>query len=295
MPFKDYYQVLGISKAATEAEIKTAYRKLARKYHPDISKEPQAEEKFKEVGEAYEVLKDPEKRAGYDQQAEDMARGYRHSASGAQHRGEGDEANFHAEDILNSIFGGRGGRGGRGQQQEFSYPGHDYNAEVSVSLEEAYAGTSKQFQVGGQTLQVKIPAGVREGQSIRLAGQGANGVGNAPKGDLYLKINLAKHALFDVISNDIYLTLAVTPWEAALGDSITIPTLSGKIDLKIPPNSQGGQKMRLKGRGLPGKSAGDQYVVLKIVTPPATTDAARDLYRKMAAEMPFNPREKLGV
>jgi len=146
-----------------------------------------------------------------------------------------------------------------------------------------------------QTLKVKIPAGVKSGQQIRLAGQGATGTHGGPRGDLYLTVNVMKHSVFDVLDNDVYLTLPITPWEAALGTTVVVPTLGGKIDLKIPASSQGGQKLRIKNRGLPGTTPGDQYVLLKIITPPAATEAAKELYQKMAEVMPFNPREKMGV
>ncbi len=294
---KDYYKIMGVSKDASEKDIKSAYRKLARKYHPDISKEPNAEEQFKEMGEAYEVLKDPAKRAEYDQyqkhkefnQSHQQGRGQ----GGRSHQQQG--AQFDS-DFFESLFGHS-----RYQQQPMA--GQDYQGKINISLEEAFTGAVKQLQVpvdeGAQvkmqTLKVKIPAGIKSGQQIRLAGQGAQGMNGGPRGDIYLTITVDKHSLFDVMDNDIYLTLPITPWEAALGATVVVPTLSGKIDLKIPAGSQGGQKLRIKNRGLPGSTPGNQYVLLKIITPAATTDSAKELYKKMAEVMPFNPREKLGV
>lgn len=294
---KDYYKIMGVSKDASEKDIKMAYRKLARKYHPDISKEANAEEKFKEMGEAYEVLRDPTKRAQYDQEVKNREFGQRtHQQYG---HGAGPEfrqqTNFDS-DFFESLFGHS-----RYKQQPMT--GQNYQGAINITLEEVFNGAVKSVQVpvdqGGdikmQTLNVKIPAGIKPGQQIRLAGQGGNGVNGGPRGDLFLTVDILKHRLFDLMDNDIYLTLPITPWEAALGTSVTVPTLAGKIDLKIPPGSQAGQKLRIKNRGLPGAEPGNQYVLLKIITPPASTEAAKDLYKKMAETMPFNPREQMGV
>ena len=299
---KDYYKIMGLAANATEQEIKTAYRRLARKYHPDLSKEPNAEERFKEMGEAYETLKDPKKRAQYDdhqknrefyeQQAQQQAAG----ANKSQHyygNSEFNGADFNDSDFFESLFGHA-----RNQNQPRS--GQDYHGKISIGLEEAFSGTTKALQIPtengkSQTLNVKIPAGVKSGQQIRLSGQGAPGVNKGQRGDLYLTVDVTKHPLFEVKDNDIYLTLPLTPWEAALGATLLVPTLSGKIDLKIPAGSQGGQKLRIKNRGLPGATPGNQYVLLKIITPPANTDAAKELYQKMAEVMPFNPRSSMGV
>lgn len=298
---KDYYKIMGLNQDATEKDIKLAYRRLARKYHPDISKEENAEERFKEMGEAYEVLKDPAKRAEYDQylkyrSTNSQNRSQQYS-SHAEHAGpyQSQGAQFN-DDFFESLFGHS-----RYQQQPMA--GQDYQGKINISLEEAFTGTVKSIQVPGeqsssasmQTLKVKIPPGVKSGQQIRLAGQGAPGYNGGPRGDIYLTILVDKHPIFDVMDNDIYLTLPVTPWEAALGTTITVPTLAGKIDLKVPAGSQGGQKLRLKNRGLPGTTPGNQYVLLKIITPPATTEAATELYKKMAEIMPFNPRDKIGI
>lgn len=294
---KDYYKIMGVSPDASEKDIKVAYRKLARKYHPDISKEANAEERFKEMGEAYEVLKDPAKRAEYDQYRKHKEFNQRsHQNTGhAGGRGSHQGAQFDS-DFFESLFGHS-----RYQQQPMA--GQDYQGKINISLEESFTGAVKQLQVpvdegqqvSMQTLKVKIPAGIKSGQQIRLAGQGASGVNGGPRGDIFLTITVDKHSFFDVMDNDIYLTLPIAPWEAALGATVVVPTLSGKIDLKIPPGSQGGQKLRIKNRGLPGSTPGNQYVLLKIITPPPTTEAATELYKKMAEVMPFNPREKMGA
>lgn len=300
---KDYYKIMGVSPDASEKDIKTAYRKLARKYHPDISKEPDAEERFKEMGEAYDVLRDTKKRAEYDQylkhrefnQKAQQSGGYSYSHAGRDNPYE--DVQFDS-DLFESIFGHA-----RRQQQQQPIAGQDYQGKINISLEEAYKGTVKSVQVPVeqghetklQTLNVKIPAGIKSGQQVRLGGQGAAGFNGGPRGDLYLTVDVLKHHLFDVMDNDIYLTLPIAPWEAALGSTITVPTLGGKIDLKIPAGSQGGQKLRIKDRGLPGSTPGNQYVLLKIITPPATTETEKELYKKMAETMPFNPRDKMGV
>lgn len=295
MDYKDYYKVMGLSRDALAKDIKMAYRKLARKYHPDLNKEPGAEEKFKELGEAYEVLKDPEKRKIYDQYGRDWEANKNARASQQAHSW-GDSGGYDQQstrDFFESLFGSRPFR-------EQHAAGADLHGNISIGLEEAYKGTMKEIQLPGgqagkQTLRVKIPAGAKSGQQLRLAGLGQPGVGGGSKGDLYLTINVDKHPIFDVMGNDIYVTLPVSPWEAALGTTIMVPTLGGNVDLKIPPGSQGGQTLRLKKRGLPGAAHGDQYVLLKIIIPQPTTDAARALYKTMAEEMPFNPRATMGV
>ncbi|KTD42493.1 DnaJ C-terminal domain-containing protein [Legionella quateirensis] len=296
---KDYYKIMGVSPDASDKDIKTAYRKLARKYHPDISKEADAEEKFKEMGEAYEILKDPIKRAEYDQYVKNREfnqKAYQsagHAGTGRQHQYQ--DVQFDS-DFFESLFG-------HSRYQHQPMTGQNYQGKITISLEEAFNGAVKSVQVpvdqGSetklQTLNVKIPAGIKSGQQIRLAGQGGAGINGGSRGDLYLTIDVMKHSLFDVMENDIYLTLPIAPWEAALGTTVVVPTLSGKIDLKIPPGSQGGQKLRIKNRGLPGATPGNQYVLLKIITPPATSEAAKEMYKKMAEVMPFNPREKMGA
>jgi curved DNA-binding protein len=294
---KDYYKIMGVSEDASEKDIKMAYRKLARKYHPDISKEPDAEEHFKEMGEAYEVLRDPVKKAEYDRYRKN--REFNPNAQHTHSRPESAEQFYNGQfndDLFESLFGHS-----RYRQQPMT--GQNYHGQINISLEEAFQGTIKNIQIpienGSQltmqTLKVKIPQGIKSGQQVRLAGQGAPGVNEGPSGDIYLTVSVNKHPIFNVMDSDIYLTLPITPWEAALGATIEVPTLGGKIDLKIPPGSQGGQKLRLKNRGLPGSTPGNQYILLKIITPPPTTEAAKELYKKMAQEMPFNPRDKMGV
>lgn len=320
MEYKDYYALLGVNKKASEDDIKKAYRRLARKYHPDVSKEANAEEKFKNVQEAYEVLKDPEKRAAYDQLGSNWKAGQEfrpppnwhqntgfYSANGEQFE-ENDFGGF--SDFFSNLFGGgaRGGRqgfGGGERFHEFKQRGEDQHATVNVSLEDAFRGTSKTLQLqipemdpSGRiyhklrTLKITIPAGATEGQQLRLAGQGTPGIGGGPAGDLYLKIHIEPHLIFSLQGRDIYLTLPVTPWEAALGAEVKTPTLAGAVGLKVAANSQAGQKLRLKGRGMPGKPvAGDQYVILKIETPPAATSEQKEYYEKMAKVLPFDPRK----
>jgi curved DNA-binding protein len=299
MDYKDYYKVMGVNRNADEKEIKTAYRRLARKYHPDISKESNAEEKFKELGEAYEVLKDSKKRKVYDQYGKDWeARQHTQSSSQGAPWEEGGESYQYSHDFFESLFGGAP------HFRQRPRTGQDFQGDITISLEEAYKGTEREIHIpaspmtgsGGQTIKVKVPVGVKSGQKIRVLGQGGASTSGGSAGHLYLTVHIHKHPLFDVVDKDIYLTLPIAPWEAALGATIGVPTLGGKVDLKIPAGSQGGQTLRLKNRGLPGGSKpGDQYVLLKIIIPQPKTDEAKALYKKMAELMPFNPRETLGV
>ncbi len=323
MEYKDYYKILGVERNASQDDIKRAYRKLARTYHPDVNKEPGAEAKFKDAGEAYEVLKDPEKRAAYDQLGANWRQGQDFRAppnwdagfefSGAGYEGA-DAGQF--SDFFESLFGrmrgggaGFGGaRGGFAGEREFHAQGQDHHAKVVIDLRDAYTGAKRSITlrvpevdaqghvvVKDRTLDVTIPKGVREGQHIRLAGQGAPGIGKGPPGDLYLEVAFAPDPLFRVDGKDVYLDLPIAPWEAALGASVKAPTPDGAVMLKVPPGSTKGRTMRLKGRGIPGSPPGDFYAVLKIVTPPADTDKAKELYQQMEREMPFNPRAALGV
>lgn len=297
MNHKDYYKVMGLKHDATEKDIKTAYRRLARKYHPDLNKEPDAEEKFKELGEAYDVLRDPEKRKTYDAYMREGVFNQQHARQNPHAHGfqPGNHEGFSQfqgdESFFDFLFGQRGFN-----QESINA---DLHSKIQVTLEEAHHGVVKELQFqthpnqSTNTLRVKIPAGVQGGQQIRLAKQGAL-LGNK-RGDLYLTIEIAKHSVFDLKGNDIYITLPVAPWEVALGATIAVPTLDGPVDLKIPSGSQGGQILRLKGKGFMGKEKGDQYVILKMVTPKPTTDANRELYKAMAKEMPFNPRVHLGA
>ncbi len=316
MEYKDYYKIMGVPRGATQDEIKRAYRKLARKYHPDVSKEPNAEEKFKEVGEAYEVLKDPEKRAAYDHIGTQWQQGERFTPppdwdAGFTFSGGGftgtDTAGF--SDFFESLFGRAYAQPGRGGfTRHIDAQGEDHHAKILIDLEDSNQGSTRMISlkipemnrsghvhVKNRTLNIKIPKGIREGQRIRLTGQGSPGLGEGQRGDLFLEIKFKQHPVFHAEGKDIYIELPVTPWEAALGDKLLVPTLNGKIELKIPPNSQSGQKLRIKSHGLPGTPTGDQYVILKIVTPPAETEAAKDLYKQMAKTIPMDPRSKLGV
>jgi curved DNA-binding protein len=314
MQFKDYYQIMGVARDATQDEIKRSYRKLARKYHPDVSKEPDAEARFKELGEAYEVLKDAEKRAAYDQLGAnykggqdfrpppDWNTGFEFSGGGYT---GGDAQDY--SDFFSSLFGKEFRSGGAGRASPHA-KGEDRHAKVLIDLEDAYHGAARVITLRvpamdaqghvitkERVLNVTIPKGIREGQHIRLVGQGSAGVGEGKAGDLYLQIEFRPHPFYRVDGRDLYLDLPVAPWEAALGATVKVPTLGGIVELKIPDGSVSGRKLRLKGRGLPGDPPGDCYVILAIALPPADTEAAKDVYRKMAQELSFNPRVKLGV
>jgi curved DNA-binding protein len=308
MQFKDYYKTLGVERSATQDEVKRAYRKLARKYHPDVSKEPDAEERFKEVGEAYEVLKDPEKRAAYDKLGSQWRTGeeFRPPPDWDAHfEFSGDPGAF--SDFFESLFG-RGGFGARRPGAgAYRAAGLDHHAKVLIDLEDSFRGTTRgitlQRPVAGadgrvrteeHTLKVRIPRGVKPGQHIRLAGQGEPGIGGGPAGDLYLEVAFRPHPLYRVEGSDLHLELPVSPWEAALGETVQVPTPDGPVDLKIPPGSNGGRRLRLKGRGLPSRPPGDMYVQLRIALPPADTPEARALYERMQRELAFNPRRGMG-
>ncbi|HBK54725.1 MAG TPA: cytochrome C biogenesis protein [Xanthomonadales bacterium] len=291
MEFKDYYAVLGVEPSAGEAELKTAYRRLARKYHPDVSKEPGAEERFKTINEAYEVLRDPGKRAAYDRL---RARGYR---PGEEFRpppdfGAGGGPGFEFEygdsggfsDFFESLFGSMRGSRNAGRAGPRRGPAGDTRAHLSIPLELAYAGGKQRIGLDGRQLEVTVPAGIRPGQAIRLAGQGEGG------GNLLLEIAYKPHPEFEVDGRNILYVLPVTPWEAALGAEVSAPTLGGPVTVRVPANSDAGRKLRLRGRGLPGNPPGDQIVELEIRTPPAHTEAERALYRAMAEQFAFDPR-----
>lgn len=285
MQFKDYYEILGVEPGAGEAEIKTAYRRLARKYHPDVSKESGAEDKFKAVNEAYEALRDPQKRAAYDQL---RARGYRPGDEVQPPPGgfgQGGPGGFDFDEIF--AGGGAGGGfsdffeelfGRRGAQQrgpQARQAGGVQRARLAVPLEAVYVGSSVRIGLNGKSLDVRIPKGIRPGQAIRLSGQGTGG------GDLLLEIEYAAHPQFEVDGRNIIHVLPVAPWEAALGATVSVPTLGGAVDLKIPADSEAGRKLRLRGRGLPGNPAGDQIVELEVLAPRARTEAEREAYRKL--------------
>ena len=319
MEYKDYYKILGVAKDASQEEIKRAYRKLARKYHPDVSKDPEAESRFKEIGEAYEVLKDAEKRSAYDQFGSNWRNGqdfkpppgWEFRDFTGSHRSAGSSQHGFS-DFFEALFGqGRA----RTASQPFSFfdsdiidRGRDIRAKLTISLEESFSGARKTISlarnivhgsmVSSETtsLQVSIPQGILEGQQIRLEGQGDVATEGGKRGDLFLEIVFETHPVFTVNQRDVTMTLPVTPWEAALGAHLKVPTLGGTVDLKLPPGSQTGRKLRLKGKGLSSKaSTGDQYVIIAVHTPKAETERQKELYREMAKIMPFNPRTKVGV
>jgi curved DNA-binding protein len=324
MQFKDYYEVMGVPRGATQDEIKRAYRKLARKFHPDVSKEKNAEERFKELQEAYEVLKDAEKRAAYDQLGAnwrqgqefrpppDWGKGFEFTRGGSRRgsSGAGQAADF--SDFFSELFGARSPFGGGGFDagkrggRSYATAGQDHVARVEIDLEDAYSGGTRTLDVRSpeitpdghvtskpRTLRVSIPAGVVAGQQIRLAGQGSPGTGGGPAGDLYLEIGLRPHPMFTVEGRDVLVQLPVAPWEAALGETVAVPTLGGSVDMKLPAGARSGQRLRLRGRGLPGPTPGDQYVTLSIVLPP-DSPSAREFFERMKRELPFDPRAGFG-
>ena len=320
MKFKDYYETLGVARSATEADIKSAYRKLARKYHPDVNKEKDAEERFKEVGEAYAVLKDTEKRAAYDQMGSNWKsgqdftpppnwnEGFEYSdggfGSGAY---EGDQSEF-----FESLFGrGKHRQGGRGahpnQDRGMHFKGQDHHAKILIDLADAYNGAQRTIALHMPTLDasghvttqerkldVSIPKGIKAGQNLRLSGQGGPGMGEGGAGDLYLEIDFHPNPIYRVDGKDVYLDLALAPWEAALGATVNIPTPAGTtLELSIPGNTVAGRKMRLKGKGIPSKEPGDLYVVTMIATPSANNDAQKEAYQAFEKAFEFNPRTHL--
>lgn len=314
MDFKDYYKIMGLERDASQDDIKRAYRKLARKYHPDVSKESDAEQRFKELGEAYAVLKDPEKRAAYDQLGENWKAGQDFQpppdwGAGFEFTGADFGGGSAHSDFFETLFGRGFGSARSGHQQaDFHAHGEDHHAKVLIDLEDAYRGATREITLktpevdrGGhvvtkqRTLKVKIPKGVKQGQRIRLSGQGSAGHGKGRAGDLYLEVEFKPHRLFSVEGSDLFLELPITPWEAALGATVKAPTPEGAVDLKIPKDTTTGRTLRLRGRGIPGTPPGDLYAHLKITVPAADNDAARDLYRKMESELAYNPRSKLGV
>jgi len=305
---------MGVARDATDAQIKQAYRKLARKYHPDVSKEKDAEARFKDVGEAYEVLKSPEKRAAYDQLGKDYRpgqdfrpppnwdSGFEFSGAGP---GAGDES---YSDFFDELFGAQA-RAGRGRRGE-AHPGRgeDHHAKVLLDLQASLNGGTRSFTLRmpeidaegrlvskERTLNVQVPKGILAGQQIRLAGQGAKAHGDGTAGDLYIEVEFQPDPLYRVDGRDLYLELPVAPWEAALGATVKTPAPGGNVELKIPPGSHAGTKLRLKGRGFPATQPGDFFVVLQIALPPATGEKAKAAYAALAAAGAFNPRASLGV
>lgn len=312
MEFKDYYKILGVAVDADLKAIKTAYRKLARKYHPDVSDVNDAAERFKEVAEAYEVLGDDKKRAEYDEIRKyggSQRQGRQGFGGSGDFNGGGSYSEQDFSDFFSSIFGGTGRRrqsaGFEADDGRFSTRGRDLEVDMPIFLEDTLSDESKEisyqlphYDVNGQRLEditkhlkIKIPKGTRDGERIRLKGQGAPGAGDGPAGDLYLRVRLVPHPLFDVEAHNLLITVPLTPWEAALGCKITLPTLQGKIQLTVPANSQTGQRLRIKGRGLPLKdSHGDLFAILKVVMPPVADEKTRALWQQLADRHSFNPR-----
>lgn len=306
MSFKDYYQIMGLAKNASPDEIKRAYRKLARQYHPDVSQAPDAEEKFKALGEAYDVLKDKEKRKLYDRYGEHWQAaqqgGYTGNEQAYQSHAAGGGANPFAgaegvdiNDIFSSLFGEKKNR----SQYGFYDQGQDIHAKLSISLEDSFFGTEKTLQLQKEngelkTVKVKIPKGIQDKQQLRLRGQGG-GSSSGKSGDLLIEITIMPHQLYQVEGKNVLLNCPISPWEAVLGGSIKVPTLSGMVSLNLPKHSQSGKKMRLKGKGLPGNPPGDQYVILNIVIPEKENEESHKLYETLKSVSQFNPRVALGV
>jgi len=323
MKFRDYYETLGVARGATEAEIKTAYRKLARKYHPDVNKEKDAEDRFKEIGEAYSVLKDTEKRAAYDQMGSNWKQGQDFSPPpnwnagfefaddpNAGFGGYGGNYDGDQSEFFESLFGrGRHRQGGRSSnaRQGMHFKGQDHHAKILIDLADAYNGAKRTISLHMPTqdpeghvitqerkLDVNIPKGIKVGQNLRLSGQGGLGMGDGGAGDLYLEIDFHPNALYKVDGKDVYLDLPLAPWEAALGTSVNIPTPAGStLELTIPPNTKSGRKMRLKGKGIPSKEPGDFYVVPNIVLPEAQSDEQKAAYQELEKAFDFKPRSHL--
>lgn len=316
MEYKDYYAALGVEKTASQDEIKKAYRKLVRKYHPDVSKHKDATEKTKEINEAYDVLGDAEKRAAYDE----LGQGRRAGQEFTPPPDWGTQFDFggaDASDFFSDLFahagrrpgrGGARGFGGAGGGGGFQMRGEDIHATITIDLRDAYQGASRTISLRvpqhdeqgratmqDKTLSVNIPKGVTPGQQLRLAGQGHPGVGGGAPGDLYLEIQFEPDPRYRVEGTNVYENVPVTPWEAALGASVSVPTPSGAVEVTIPPGSQSGRKLRLKGRGIPAREPGDLYLILDVVLPPASTERAKEIYQQMARDLAFNPRERIGA
>ena len=315
MQFRDYYETLGVPRTATLDDIKRAYRKLARKYHPDVSKEKDAEARFKQVGEAYAVLKDPEKRAAYDRFGENWKNGQEFTPppdwdQGFEFRGgepsPGGGADF--SDFFESLFG-RASAGGAGAQRRGPSRGRgeDHHAKVVVDLEDAYTGARRalslrmpvlddegRVSLHERTLDVAIPKGIRAGQTLRLAGQGGAGHGGGPNGDLFLEVAFAPHSRYRVDGRDVSFDVPLAPWEAELGATVRVPTPSGDVELSVPPHSVAGRKLRLRGRGIPGDPPGDLYAVVAIALPRAETEEQKEAYRAMAKAFGAAPRTHRG-
>jgi len=309
--YKDYYKTLGVERTADAAEIKKAYRKLVRQYHPDVSKHKDADAKTKDINEAYDVLGDAEKRAAYDE----LGSGYRPGQEfrpppewGSQFDFNGTDGNDFFADLFAHV--GRRGRaaGGAGMGGGFRVPGEDIHASIAIDLRDAYQGATRtvtlrvpeQDAAGrpvtrDKTLSVTIPKGIVPGRQLRMRGQGHPGIGGGPAGDMYLEVQLNPDPRYRLEGANVYENVPVAPWEAALGASISVPTPSGPVEVTVPPGSQSGRKLRLKGRGIPAAQPGDLYLILDVVLPPASSERARELYQAMARDLAFNPRERIGA
>jgi len=302
--FQDYYEALEVSRDASEDEIRQAYRRLARRYHPDVNKEPGAEDRFKQISEAYEVLRDPEKRERYDRLGANWKAGQ--DVSGAAGFGEGFDAGngfgdvrveFGGDDFsdfFDSFFGRRRRAAGRSGFDEFSMRGGDLEAVLDLGLEEAASGGKRWLSLGnGRSVEIDIPRGVRDGERIRVPGQGGAGVSGGQAGDLYLRIRLRPHPRFRVDGGDLFVDLPVSPWEAALGAEVPVPTLDGSARVKVPPGSSSGRRLRLRGQGMPGSRgapAGDLYAVVTIRVPKKLSKRERELFERLASVSKFDPR-----
>lgn len=319
MKYKDYYEILGVERSADDATIKKAYRKLAHKYHPDVSKDPEGEAKFKDVSEAYETLREPEKRAAYDQLGrQSPGQDFRPPPGWETQFGGGD---MHFDDVdLSDLFAGLGGRarggpggfgrgfgGGAGMRPDMPIPGQDYEVTAHISLEDAYSGTLVDLNLSvpeydeqgrmhrvQREFKARIPKGATDGQRLRLKGQGGKGINGGPAGDLYLNVALHPHSLYRIDGHDLYVDLPLTPWEAALGATVNVPTLAGEVSLKVPAGTSAGKKLRLARRGLPSPGAngeaGNLIAIVQIAVPSVLTDRERELFKELADASTFNPR-----
>jgi curved DNA-binding protein len=299
--YRDYYETLGVDRDASEEDIRRAYRRLARENHPDVNKQAGAEDRFKEISEAYEVLRDPEKRERYDRLGANWRAG--DDVSGAPgFDGFGQSGGFRDvrvdfgggddfSDFFESIFGGSRGRTRTGQRfREYATRGSDHEATIELSLEEAARGGRRRVSLAdGRSYEVNIPAGVRDGQRIRLAGEGDSGAGGGPSGDLYLRVHVRPHPRFRVEGRDLRVDLPVAPWEAALGAEVEVPTLDGRTRVRVPPGSSTGRTLRLRGQGMPG---GDLYAEVKIMVPKKLSRAERELFERLAEVSDFDPRRQ---
>jgi curved DNA-binding protein len=309
MKYKDYYGALGVQKTASTEEIKKAYRRLARKYHPDLSKEPDAEDKFKEIGEAYETLQDPKKRDAYDNLGSYQSGQEFRPPPNWEGQFGGAHFNFDGVDLADLLASLKGGAAGAGPGAKFSMPGQDFEVTSSITLDQANRGTEIDLNLSvpeygengiprrvSRSFKARVPKGVTDGHKLRIPGKGGKGWNGGRDGDLYLNIALQPHPLYRVVGHDLYLDLPLSSWEAVLGAEVTVPTLQGQVRLKVPPGTQAGQKLRLAGRGLskPHSGQGDLYAVVHIVVPTELSEKERGLFRELAGSSSFDPRRHFG-